>query len=157
MLLKFTPDCKVLFQRMGSSRSLTTLSTALCSLSKGLVVKSHLSSCFQVSPDSEQRSVLVYCLVLWKYDFNRHFLRHPVGDTYEQEAVDAKPFLLGFSVDNKKWCFTYQSVIKGNPTTAAGVCGVPCNPTRTMVDAPSHEITAKAYCRAKRFVKKCFL
>lgn len=40
---------------------------------------------------------------------------------------------------------------------AASVSDVPCKPMRNMVDTPSYEITAKAYCRAKSFAKKCFL
>lgn len=63
-MLKFAPEYKVLFQSMGSSRSLTTLSPALCLLSKGLVVKSHLSSYFPVSPNSEQ-SKQVCQFIVW--------------------------------------------------------------------------------------------
>lgn len=138
--------------------------SALHWLSITVAVKSHLSSYFVGVPRfrEEKTNALVYCPVSWKdfSCFDGHFTpasswRHFRISTIERGSwCKIRPH--GFLNSWNEVVFYLPSIIKGNSAIAAGVSNMPRNQTRNMVDTQRHEITAKAYCRAKSFSKNVF-
>lgn len=136
----------------------------LHSLSKANVAKSHFSSYFIGVPHfrQEKTNVLVYCFTWWisSSDFDGHFItasswRHLRISSIERSSwCKIRPY--SFLDSQKGVVFYLPSIIKGNSAIAAGVSNMLHNQTRNMVDTQRHEITAKAYCRAKSFSKNVF-